>query len=133
MTLAPEKLTAAQEDIDAITGAALDYLEGYITGDPERHARAYHSECLKRRLDRDEESGVFELTVIAPQAMVDYADTGRTIEKDCQFEVIIDAVCEDIATVRIYSCNWVDFLHIVKARGEWKLFHATWHRRQAGE
>ncbi len=128
MTLAPEKLTAAQKDIDAISRAALDYVEGYVTGDAQRHARAYHPECLKRRLDRDEESGVFELMVITPQVMVDYANTGRTIEDECQIEVVIDAVFEDIASVRVYSCNWVDFLHIVKARGEWKLFHATWHR-----
>lgn len=33
----------------------------------------------------------------------------------------------DIASVRVYSCHWVDFLHIVRARGEWKLFHVTWH------
>ena len=133
MTLAPEKLAASQEDIDAITGATLDYLEGYVTGDPERHARAYHPECLKRRLDRDEETGIYELIVLSPQVMVDYAATGRTIEENCQIEVIIDAVFEDIATVRAYSCNWVDFLHIVKARGEWRLFHATWHRRRDGE
>lgn len=25
--------------------------------------------------------------------------------------------------------QWVDFLHIVKARGAWGLFHVTWHDR----
>ena len=129
MTLAPEKLDASKEDIDAITAAAMDYIEGYVTGDAERHSRAYHPECLKRRLGRDEETGVYELIVVPPQVMVDYANTGRTIEDDCQFEVIIDAVSEDIASVRVYSCNWVDFLHVVKARGEWRLFHVTWHGR----
>jgi hypothetical protein len=57
MALAPDKLDASQEDIDAITRAAVDYLEGYVTGDTERHALAYHPECLKRRFDRDEETG----------------------------------------------------------------------------
>jgi hypothetical protein len=42
----------------------------------------------------------------------------------------IDAVYDDIATVRIYSPWWVDFLHVVKARGSWKLFHVTWQRRR---
>ncbi len=93
---------------------------------------AYHPECLKRRFDRDEETGVYELIVIPPRVMVDYASTGWTIEDDCQIEVIIDAVSQDIASVRVYSCNWVDFLHVVKARGEWKLSHVTWHGRGAG-
>ena len=129
MTLAPEKLIASQEDIDAVTRAALDYLEGYVEGDSERHARSYHQECLKRRYDTDVESGVTELTVIPPQVMVDYAATGRSVVENCEVEVIIDAISEDIASVRVYSCNWVDFLHVVKARGEWKLFHVTWHPR----
>ena len=132
MTLAPEKLTTSQEDVDAITKAAIDYLEGYVTGDAERHARAYHPECLKRRYDVDDESGVFVLDTISPQEMVDYAATGMSVAEDCQFEVIIDAVSDDIASVRVYSTKWVDFLHVVKARGEWKLLHATWHRRWDG-
>ena len=131
MTLAPERVEASPEDADAITKAALDYVEGYVTGDAERHARAYHPECLKRRYDVDDESGVFALGTISPQEMVDYAATGMSVDEDCMFEVIIDAVSDDIASVRIYSTKWVDFLHVVKARGEWKLLHATWHRREA--
>jgi hypothetical protein len=25
--------------------------------------------------------------------------------------------------------NWVDFLHVVKARSEWRLLHVTWHNK----
>lgn len=127
MALAPTELTAPQEDIDGVTAAALDYIDGYVDGDADRHARAYHPECLKRRYVKDEESGVTELIVMSPHVMVDYA--ARSEMSDCEVEVVIDAISDDIASVRIYSCRWVDFLHIVKARGEWKLFHVTWHGR----
>lgn len=60
-----------------------------------------------------------ELVVISPQIMVDY--TAQSDMSDCEYEVIIDAISGDIASVRVFSCNWVDYLHIVKARGEWKL------------
>ena len=129
MTLAPERLEASQDDLDGVMRAALDYIEGYTQGDAERHARAYHPECLKRRYFRDEESGVEGLHVIPPRTMVDYAATGATVISDCEAEVVIDAISQDIASVRVYSCNWVDFLHVVKARGEWRLFHVTWHGR----
>lgn len=59
--------------------------------------------------------------------MADYAALGTV--PDCEAEIIIDAISEGIASVRVYSCRWVDFLHIVKARGEWGLFHVTWHDR----
>ena len=69
------------------------------------------------------------MTVLSPQTMVDYAASGVSLVADCEAEVIIDAISEDIASVRVYSCKWVDFLHVVKARGEWRLFHVTWHGR----
>ncbi|HEX6335605.1 MAG TPA: hypothetical protein VFZ85_01505 [Jiangellaceae bacterium] len=47
----------------------------------------------------------------------------------CESEIFVDAVSDGMASVRVYSCQWVDFLHVVKARGEWKLFHVTWHGR----
>jgi len=127
MTLAPEKLTESQEDIDGITKATLDYVEGFTTGDAGRHALAYHPEALKRRYDRSEVSGLDILETISPQGMVDYARTGMSKVEGIEYEIVIDAVSEDIASVRLYSSKWVDFLHIVKARGEWRILHVAWH------
>lgn len=127
MALVPAEIEAAQDDIEGVMTAALDYIEGYIEGNAERHARAYHPECIKRRYATDEDSGIDELVVLSPRMMADYAALSQM--SDCDTEVIIDAISEDIASVRVYSCRWVDFLHVVKARGEWKLFHVTWHGR----
>ncbi|MGI9621560.1 MAG: nuclear transport factor 2 family protein [Acidimicrobiales bacterium] len=128
MNTNPDTLSAPQEDIEAVTRAALDYIDGYTQADPVRHAKAYHPECVKRRYTVDDETGVQELKVFSPQMMVDYASSQPAMD-ECEAEIIIDAISEDIASVRVYSCLWVDFLHVVKARGEWKLFHVTWHRR----
>lgn len=133
MTLAPERLQATQADIDAVTAAVTDYLEGWVTGDAKRHARAYHPECVKRRMAVDEETGVYVLRTISPQTMVDYAATGSSVVEDCEFEIVIDAISEDMASVRCYSCNWVDFIHLVKAREEWRLFHVVWHSQPEAE
>ena len=40
---------------------------------------------------------------------------------------------EDIDAVRADSCKHLDFLHIVKARGEWKLFHVAYHHLEDDE
>lgn len=129
MTTVASTVTASQADIDAIERAAMDYLEGFVTGDADRHQRAYHPECLKRRFTTDAESGIDGLTVISPATMVEWADSGRTVVDGCDVDVFIDDVYGDIASVRIYSCNWVDFVHVVKGRSEWKLFHVTWQGR----
>ena len=130
MDSASDRPEPAQDDIDAITSVALDYLEGYVSGDAQRHLRSYHPEAIKRRYTRDED-GVFGIVSLSPQTMADYAATESGIDTDGRVEVIVDDVFEDIASVRVYSSRWVDFLHVVKARGEWRLFHVTWHRRTA--
>jgi hypothetical protein len=100
-----------------VTTAALDYIEGFLERDPDRHRRAYHPECIKRRFVTDEKSGIDELQVLSPQIMVDYASTGNVEISNCEVEVVIDDISEGMASVRVYSCHWVDFLHIVKAEG----------------
>ena len=129
MTLAPNRVAASQEDIDAVRQAALDYIEGYVQGDATRHARAYHPECTKRRFIVDDETGVVELSVLSPRVMIDYAAVVGSRHADATWEIIVDDIYGSMASVRVYSSRWVDFLHVVKARGEWKLFHVTWLNR----
>ena len=71
MTLALERLQASQEDIDGVTKASLDHVEGFTRGDAKRHAEAYHSEALKRRYANSDASGIDMLETVSPQEMVD--------------------------------------------------------------
>ncbi len=120
---------APPADMEGVERVAREYIESYARGDATRHAAVYHPECLKRRYVLDEASGVTELITLSPQIMADYAASSGPMEGDCETEVIIDAISGDIASVRIYSCRWVDFAHVVRSRGDWRLFHVTWHGR----
>ena len=76
-----------------------------------------------------DEDGVLGMINLSPRTI---ADSAATIEPEdaCEAEIFIDDVSQDIASVRVYSCHWFDFLHVVKARGRWKLLHVTWHQRE---
>jgi len=76
---------------------------------------------LKRRYTNSEVSGIDILETISPQGMVDYAATGLSVVEDIEYEVVVDGIVRDIASVRLHSTKWVDFLHIVKARGQWRI------------
>lgn len=89
----------------------------------------YHPECLKRGYVTDDSCGVTELVTLSPRIMADYAAASGPMDGDCETEVIFDDISEGMASVRIYSCRWVGFAHIVRARDEWRLFHITWHGR----
>lgn len=127
MATVADHISAHAADIEAIEAAALDYLLGYIGADPQRHIGAYHPEAIKRRFTKDSD-GIFGLATISPTTMADFAATEDPAD-DPTVEVFIDDVVDDIASVRVYSQRWIDFLHVVKARGAWKLFHVTWYRR----
>lgn len=132
VTIAPDAARASQADIDAVSAAALDYIEGFAQGDPDRHGSAYHPECIKRRFVPNAETGVDELHVLSQRIMTDYAAGVGSTYADCEFTIAIDDISEGMASVRIYSCAWVDFLHVVEARGAWRLFHVTWRPRDEG-
>jgi len=125
MTLASEMSVARENDLQAVRQAVVDYCEGYHRRDPEQTARAYHSECLKRSFEVTDDD-VWYLIVQTPASMVDVARIDRKRVDDPSYEIIIDDLSEDIASVRLYSDGWVDYLHVVRARGEWKLLHAAY-------
>jgi hypothetical protein len=125
MTVAAEMVTKSEEDFQAVRRAVADYCEGYYRRDPEQTARAYHSECLKRDFVVTEDD-VWYLVVQTPASMVDVARVDRLNVDDPSYEIIIDDLSENIASVRLYSDRWVDYLHVVKARGEWRLLHAAY-------
>jgi Putative lumazine-binding len=126
MALLEDRVGASESDIESIRQVALDYLEGYVSGDAERHLSSYHPEAIKRRYSVGTD-GVVGVITLSPQTMAD--DAALQTPQPVEAEIIVDAVYDDIASVRVYSPWWVDFVHVVKARGDWKLFHVTWHRR----
>ena len=132
MPRAPEKLTAPQEDIDAVMRAALDYVEGYLQADPERHANAYHPEALKRRFAPNS-LGIETVQYVTPQTMVDVTASGQSKDENAEYEVVIDDVGRNVASVRVYSTTWIDYLHIARGRGEWRIIHVAWEHQPGME
>ena len=126
MALVEDRVGVSESDIEDITRVAMDYLEGYVLGDADRHLSSYHPEAIKRRYNVGSD-GVVGIVALSPQTMAD--DAALQTPTQVEAEIIIDAVFNDIASVRVYSPSWVDFLHVVKARGAWKLFHVTWYSR----
>lgn len=125
MTSTREAETTSDRDLREIRQAVVDYCEGYYTRNPVQTARAYHSECLKRDYVVTEDD-VWYLRVMTRASMVDVAGVERRKVDRPDYNIIIDDVSDTIASVRLYSDMWIDYLHVVKARGEWKLLHAAY-------
>jgi hypothetical protein len=100
MGLVVDRVGVSASDLEAIDQVALDYLEGYVSGDADRHLRSYHPEAIKRRYSVGKD-GVVGIISLSPQTMAD--DAALQTPKQVKAEIIVDAVFNDIASVRVYS------------------------------
>lgn len=111
---------------------ARGYLESWLDGDGERMRGAVHPMLAKRGFDRDPAgtpSGVHHLD--AP-SMVASAARGPRRRFDRSCEITILDVGTDIASVKVVSEPFVDYLHLVRLHGRWSIVNALYEERQHG-
>lgn len=46
--------------------------------------------------------------------------------------MVIGDITQGMASVRFYSTKWIDFIHQVRARYEWRILHVSW-KHQPGQ
>ncbi len=122
---------AAEETSEeaAIKAAALDYLEGWYTGDAERMERALHPDLAKRVIRHDESRDRDRVEGMSALTLVQYTRKGygtRVPADERQADIAILDVYGNAATVRAEARDFVDFLHIGKVNGEWKIINVLW-------
>jgi hypothetical protein len=114
---------ASEQDRTAIVAAATDYIEGWLTGDPERMARALHPDLVKREVQPDSTIGNFTRDQMVEFTIAGY---GRELAQDFTIDVL--DVYRDIAAVRVTSV-YVDYLHVARFGDEWRLLNVLWQHR----
>lgn len=130
----PRTGAAPQSDADAtaLRATALDYIEGWFTGDAERMARALHPELVKRIVVTDETTGRDSIDGMGASRLVEATRHG--FGKDVPIEqrrteVTILDVTGNAATLKIDAGPWVDYLHLVRVNGDWKILNVLWELR----
>lgn len=116
-------------DSTAIRQAALDYIEGWYAGDPERMERALHPDLAKRLVQTDAQSGRSRLDQQSALTLVlgTRAGYGRdTPAERQQKDVTILDVFGNAASVKIVASDWIDYLHLARWNGDWKIVNVLW-------
>jgi len=122
----PPAATAA--DSAAIGRAARDYIEGWYTADTTRMARALHPELAKRIVMRGPDGGARLGQMGAAQLVRGTGmGGGRDIPAaDRVVDLQILDIYGDMATVRLRSTQLMDYLHLARWNGEWKIVNVLW-------
>lgn len=121
-------------DSAAIRATALDYVEGWYTGDTTRMARAVHPDLVKRIVQTGPD-GRSRIDQMDAARLV--ANTGRgggkgTPPERQQKDVVILDLFQNAASVRATMSNWIDYMHMARFNGRWVIINVLWEMKPRG-
>nr|WP_256489396.1 nuclear transport factor 2 family protein [Pleionea sp. CnH1-48] len=120
---------ASEPESKRIKQAALDYIESQHQVDKKRMARALHPEMKKRTwwIDKNQSDVVMETSY---DTMLKVAQTynadGRQFPEQPSKKVEILDWDHRVASVKLTADDWIDYMHLVKVNGEWKVINVLW-------
>ncbi len=126
LLLSPLLVAQLPQDREAITRAALDYVEGWFEGNVARMDRALHPLLAKRQ------AGVDPMGDLSKGQMLDFTKRGggkATPKDQWGIKVNLLDVSADMAVVRVDSVSYVDHLQMAKSEGQWRIVHVLWTLR----
>jgi hypothetical protein len=115
-------------DSDQIKAACLDYIEGWYAGDAARMERALHPELAKRIATKDDK-GRYRLGQMSALSLVQGTRNGGgkdTPKGEQQKDVTVLDVYENAASAKIVASGWIDYLHLARWNGQWKIVNVLW-------
>jgi hypothetical protein len=120
-----------QRDLDAaaaVVATVEDYFLGWYDGDPERMRRALHPDLAKRSYVSGSDGTMTVRGVTAPQ-MIDWTAEGRgrqTEPASRRLEVTVYETHGAIATARVDSVPYREYLHLARTPEGWRIVNALW-------
>ena len=128
--------TDSASDNDAIRKTALDYIEGWYSGDAARMERALHPELAKRMISTDPKTGRSQFNHMGAMTLVQRTreGIGKKIPQDRQSkEVTILDRYNNAAVVKIVASDWIDYLEVASFNGDWKIINVLWELKPKPE
>lgn len=124
---------SAQNEEAGVIAAAMNYMEGALTADPDRMARGVHPELTKVVVGTNRDTGRQSLSYNTSTTLVEFVRgaAGRYDDVDRSVEVTVFDIGHDIAAARAVGEPWYDYLLLAKMRGEWRIVNVLWARHQA--
>jgi hypothetical protein len=121
-------LAQTAADSSAIVATALDYIDGFYTSDSARMERALHPDLAKRIVGNPAGPESVLQNMTAEQLVQATASGGadRIPDEAKKEDVSILDIYYNIATVRIDAGLWIDYLHVARWNGEWKIVNVLW-------
>jgi hypothetical protein len=132
----PRSCAQTPADSTAIRQVALDYIEGWYTGDAECMSEAVHSTLVKRIFATHPKTGQQVFRDQDSTALVAATKKGygtKIPEAERRKSVTILDIFRGVASVKIDAADWVDYLHLAKEGGDWQIVNVLWEMKPRPE
>ena len=120
-------------DSAAIRATALDYIDGWWSGDAQRMASALHPELVKRIRVTDATGNREWIDNMGATRLVQGTGRGGGRETPVttrRSEVRILDIFQNTAIVRVDAGPWVDHMQMVRWGGRWLILNVLWEMRK---
>lgn len=118
----------SDEDRKAIIRAATDYIASWLEGDEERMRRSLHPQLAKRSVGAGA-SNDLPLDTIGTTEMVEATGKGYGRKYRPGHEITVLDTYGEIATVKVASVPYIDYLHLARFGDRWLIVNVLWQRR----
>ena len=109
-------------DEAAIRATLTDHIEGYYTGDVARLEKSLHPHYLKHTLSTsDGKLRMTEWTGLQMVQEVRSAGASKLPLSERKEQITILDIAGDIASAKLQTGQWVDYLTLSKGNGDWKI------------
>ena len=111
-----------------VTRAVEDYFLGWYDADPERMSRALHPDLAKRsHISR--QGAPPEIRAVTATQMIGWTGEGQGRETDPatrRLGIVVDDIHDSIATARVDSVPYREYLHLARTPDGWRIVNALW-------
>jgi len=114
--------TSSSNEKAAVTAVAQNYMDAYYTADAARMQKTLHPDFHKRTLRTV--NGHTEISGDTVQSMVEGVRLGSGKEipmADRIQKIEVLDVYRDAASVKVVTGRWIDYMHVSKLNGEWRV------------
>jgi hypothetical protein len=128
----PDKDISSTE-IEAIKQTVMNYIEAWYQGDPERGAKSLHPELAKRIVRTLPESGPDTLENMSATKLTERWGSGdgkTTLPENQKKEVTVLDVHGRMASVKLETAAWVDYMHLAKFNDQWVIVNILWELKK---
>lgn len=118
-------------DVADVEASVRLYIDSWHRGEADGMSRSLHDQLVKRRVDPETDSGSGNLSEVTKGQMVEYTAAGGGADPSAPVEVVVDDVEGDIASARVGTPHYLDYLHLVRTTDGWQIVNDLFRRRTA--